>query len=298
MVSSLKLTAGVKLALNRAYKASPDYTALTKFKAGYAQTTPTVGTTDLANPVPITGTESVDTAEATAGWTANTGDTTGIAVSTTRFKQGASSLTFAKSGTGAASCGVNKAVTSRDYTSKNLYFWVYITSLADLISAGTAMEVQYGSDSSNYYRFDIAIGSLVAGWNLFEKASSEASATVGTPAIAACDFFKITFYTDLAADTIAADRINIDEILVASSDDYTKDFEATYPQLDETNMEATIRCVLDSTQANGHLIDSVLLVNTDASVIAGSIDTITEESKTSTDEFIFLLRERFINSSS
>lgn len=50
-------TNGLKVMLNRTFKATPDYTAPTRFKLGTGTTTPAVGDTDMETPVNINGTE-------------------------------------------------------------------------------------------------------------------------------------------------------------------------------------------------------------------------------------------------
>jgi len=47
-------TNGLKIALNRTFKASPDYTTMSKFKVGTGSSTPAIGDTDLGTPVDIT----------------------------------------------------------------------------------------------------------------------------------------------------------------------------------------------------------------------------------------------------
>jgi len=46
---------GLKLALNRIFKATPDYSAPSKFKIGTGTTTPTTSDTDIENGVSING---------------------------------------------------------------------------------------------------------------------------------------------------------------------------------------------------------------------------------------------------
>jgi hypothetical protein len=48
-------TAGRKLAINRTFKGTPDYLAVTHFKVGTGTTAPTVGDTDLQTSVHIAG---------------------------------------------------------------------------------------------------------------------------------------------------------------------------------------------------------------------------------------------------
>jgi len=51
-------TSGLKLALNRIFKATPDYLAPTKFKIGTGTTTPTVSDTDVETVVQIDGSDT------------------------------------------------------------------------------------------------------------------------------------------------------------------------------------------------------------------------------------------------
>ena len=52
---TLITNSGLKIALNRTYKATPDYTAPTLFKIGTGTTTPTVSDTDVETGVNING---------------------------------------------------------------------------------------------------------------------------------------------------------------------------------------------------------------------------------------------------
>lgn len=292
MTTSIKTNNGRKIIVNRAYKSSPDYTCISQFKIGENNGAVTVTSTSIDEPIPIQNTESVDDCDATTGWTPGTDSA--VSLNTTTKKQGTGSLSLAKSGTTGTSMNAVKTTTSRDFTSKDLRLWIYIAALSDLVSTGTAVSIRFGSDGSNYYQFNIPIGDLVAGWNQVIKQSTDADSTTGTPTITACDYTEIIANVDLAADTIAADRFMVDEIILASSTDYFKNFDATYPTIDETNMEAQFRATVASTQGNGHTINAIGLFNTDGTPLMGSVDLFTAETKDSTDEFVFVLRERII----
>ena len=63
MSGGLVTTEGKKIFLERTYLTSPTRAVVTFFKVGIGTTDPTLGDTDLENPVPINGTETVDDCE-------------------------------------------------------------------------------------------------------------------------------------------------------------------------------------------------------------------------------------------
>jgi hypothetical protein len=74
----------------------------------------------------------------------------------------------------------------------------------------------------------------------------------------------------------------------------TKDFEPTYPILDEVNKEITIRCRLASTEANGNLLTEVGLFNTDGSPLMECRDVYTSISKSDTDEVVYIIKNKMV----
>jgi hypothetical protein len=277
---------GHKILINRAYKASPDYTVPSKIRIGADTSTPSVNTTALDRPLPIQGTEAVDSCDATTGWNNSTADTT-IAVNASIYKEGTGSLSFAKTGATVATFGGYKTTTSRVFTSKDIWAWVYLVATTDLAPTGPAITLRFGSDSSNYYYKDFTQAQLQNGWNYLTFATGTATALTGSPDIANCDYTEIIFTAPTAPTTIAANRIVVDDIKLASADDYYKSFEGGYPIIDETLYQVTMRARLLTTDANGWLIDSIAWYNTDATELLHSVDVIIGESKSSTDELIF-----------
>ena len=278
--------------LNRTYKVTPDYTAPTVFKVGINNGTPSVTSTELDRPVPISGTESVDDCEATTGWNAGTDSV--VSLNSSTYKIGSGALNIYKTGTAGTVASASKTTTSRDFTSKDLHSWVYIATLADLVATGTAVTIRFGSDSSNYYYYDVNISSLSAGWNLVVFNSAGASGTTGSPTIAACDYYYIAFNTDLAADTIAAGDVIIDDLKAASADDYTKTYETGYPSIEEASFEVETQMFLNSVEANGYDLNSNAMFNTDSTPLMFSEDTVAADSKSNTDEFIYIAKDRVI----
>lgn len=282
---------GAKIFLERFSNASATRSAVTKMRIGEAQTTPTVSSTSLTRQVPITGTEEVDSCDATTGWTAGT-DTTGIAVNTVTFKTGTGSLTLAKTGTTGTVMSMSKTTTSRDFTSKDLWCRVYLTALSDLVSSGTAITVRFGSDSTNYYYKDLAIGSLAAGWNHLFFSSSDATGTAGSPVIGSSDYTEIRFNTDLAADTIAAGRIFVDIFELASTDDYVVGLASGYPTAPDNNLQNELRAEILDTYANGFNINAIAFTNTDGTPLYAIIGNFTAIGKTSNEQIVGVAKPR------
>jgi len=134
---------------------------------------------------------------------------------TDKYKEGTKSLELQKDGTTETFVKFSKDhTTERDFTSKTLYVWLYITDTSDLVTSGNAVSIIYSSDSdgaSNYYQYDIDIDDLNTGaWNEISFTSSTASSTTGTPDIDAMRYISIQLNVDNTSDTIAADRIFMD----------------------------------------------------------------------------------------
>lgn len=285
---------GKLIILNRAFKATPDYTTLSKFKIGVSNGTPLITDTDLDNTVPISGTETVDDCE-TADWNDSADMTT--ALDATNYKIGSNGLTLEKDGTASATASTSKTTTSVDFTSKDLSVWLYIADQTTLDSFATSscVTLRLGSDSSNYYEWVFDKSELSTGWNLLDHlTSSNADTTTGSPTIAACDYSYIAITASAAGETWAADKVTMDDWKVISSDDYTKTFISGYPSFDTTNYEVEIRGQLLTTEANGYSINGFGLVNTDATVLMGTESTFTANSKGNTDQFTFIQTLRML----
>jgi len=284
---------GKKIIINRAYKTTPDYLEPSTFKIGILNGTPNVADTDLDVPVAISGTEAVDACEAITGWV-DSADMT-ITTNAVTFKEGSNSLSLAKDAGSSVNFSTAKTTTSRDFTSKTLFVWLYITAVADLVATGTdCVTIRFGSAAGDYYQKGWDISVLTTGWNLLYFTSATADSTTGAPALGAMDYSFIQLTTDLAADTIAADRIFMDDWKIASADDFIKTYVSGYPTVDETNFEIEIRGQLLSTEGNGYDINGFALFNADGTPLMHSEDTFTAESKSSTDQFTFIVKDRLI----
>lgn len=291
---SIITNAGKRIIMNRAYNddGATAYTAPSVFSIGIMNSTPKLTDTGLARPVPISGSETVDDCEAITNW--SSGTDSAISLNTTTFKIGSGALNIYKTGSSGAVFSASKTVTSLDFTNKELSVWVYIADTDYLVSTGTAIIIHYGSDSSNYYVFNIDATSLSDGWNLIVKSSADANSTEGTPTISACDYFAIFFNTELSTDTVAEGSVVIDDIKLVGAGNYKKAYVTGYPSIDENNNEVETQMFLSSVEANGYDINSIGMFNTDSSPIMFAVDTFLGESKSNTDELVFVVKDRFI----
>jgi len=72
----------------------------------------------------------------------------------------------------------------------------------------------------------------------------------------------------------------------------TKVFVSGYPVLDETNIQATIRCYLNSTEGNGNALTEFGLFNIDSSPLMFSHVVFTAISKTTATEISFVQKDK------
>lgn len=284
---------GFKIAVNRIAKSTPDYEPVSRFKVGVTQADVTSSDTDLTLAVPIYNTETVADCEATTNWVSGTdGD---ITTTSTAYKIGTYSLTLIKDAQTADNVlWANESLSSLDFTSKDLWGWIYIKDATTLAKLATtdALEVRYGNDDdTNYYKFLYDKADLAVGWNII-KFNITTATEVGTVTDNACDSLgiKLTFTT--TTDELEADEIIIDDFKLASSGDYFKDFTSGYPTINETTFEIETESYLNSIEANGYLLTGVGTFNTDTTPKMQDAFKYTAISKTNTEELIFTIRNR------
>jgi len=87
---------------------------------------------------------------------------------------------------------------------------------------------------------------------------------------------------------------DLDTPVIISGGLYLGDFSSGYPAFDHANNEVTIRCYLNSLQANGNLINALGIFNKDTSSLMTGEDVFTGESKSDTDEFVFVIKNRVL----
>lgn len=300
---SIVTTLGKHVILNRSFKSTPDYTAMSKFKIGISNGTPNVADTNLDVAIPISnGTVNDDGSNNMTGSSGGDNSTN----NTSRYKEGAGVSDATAQNLIANNGNATKIWTIADLSSagtnitatKPFGLWVYIkdaTAYNKLLSAGTALEIKLGSDTSNYYSYTRTAAQLSTGWNWVTSNTVNVEDLTETGTVAGnVDTFIIEIVTNNATDTFAAGDVVYDLLRTWATSDLTKTYVTNYPALDETNLEVEIRGFITSVEANGFDVNGYGDFNTDSTNKFTTEDTFTAESKSSTDQFTFVSKIRII----
>jgi len=73
-----------------------------------------------------------------------------------------------------------------------------------------------------------------------------------------------------------------------------KSFVVSYPSFDYVTNEVTIRTYLNVLEASGFFINSIGLFNEDTTPLMTDETTFTGDSKSQTDEFTFIIKNRLL----
>lgn len=294
---------GKKILLNRTYKSAPDYLCPSLFKVGVSNDTPSATDTNLTNAVPIAdGTVCDDGDNQFTG--SSGGDNSTDNTDTYKEGAGASDAT-------AQNLIANDTNALKIWTIANLAangtnasgtqyvgLWLYIkdaTALAKFKTSGTCLEIKLGKDSSNYYSKTYTAADLATGWNWLSSNTELLNEWTETGTVdAAIDTFLIEITTNNATDTFAEGDVVYDLLRQWEAADSYITFVSGYPSINETNFETEIRCQLLTTQANGFPLDGASIWNNDSTKLMHSEDTLSSESKSSTDQFTYIIKDRII----
>lgn len=93
------------------------------------------------------------------------------------------------------------------------------------------------------------------------------------------------------ADINATDNDLTNPVIITGIET-TKEISAGYPVIDLVNFEVTNRCYLNSLEANGNLINAVGLFNEDSSPLMSDAAKFDGQSKSNTEEFVYILKDR------
>jgi len=304
---SIFTTLGKNTLLYRTYTLNADlsatqYLAETKFKVGINNATPDISDTDLTTVVPIgDGTVNDDGSNTLTG--SNGGDNS--TDNTTTYKEGAgvTDVTAQNLITNGTSATKTWTIADIDIAGSDMSgtepfgLWFYIldaTTLAFFKSSGTALSIRFrtnGDGATLYYEYVRTAAQLAVGWNWITSGLvnvADLSTGGGGAPSGALDEFVITVTTNNAADDWTAADVIYDLLRQWAVADATKVFQSGFPTLDYTNNQATTRCSLATTEANGFLIGALGLFNEDSSILMLAEDVFDDESKSSSDEFSFI----------
>jgi len=304
---SIKTTLGKNIQLYRSYTVNGDlsatqYLAPTKVRIGTDGVTPNIANTNLTKPLPISdGTVNDDGSNTLTGSLGGDNSTS----NTVTFKEGAGLTDVTAQNLIANGTSISKIWTIADLTvagancvsTQYVGLWLYIldaTALAKFLTAGTALEIRLGVDSTtNYYSKVLTASELAVGWNWISDNGLLSAWTVnGTPGT--LNDFQIRITTNLAADAFIAGDVVYDLLRQWTYAESLSAFTVGWPTFDYINNEVLIKSRITSIQANGYLVDNLSLWNEDTAPLMASEDKQTGESKSSTDEFILIFKERIL----
>ncbi len=306
--SSIITNSGKRIGLHRTYTASPTISAPTKFSVGILNGTPLVTDTALDNRVAIEdGTTNDDGSNNFTGSGGGDNSTN----NTTTFKEGAGNSDVTAQNLIANNTSVTKTWTSPDLAAsgadmvltKPFATWVYIlnaAALAKFKTSGTCLELRIrtnGDGATLYHELVFTVADLAVGWNFLTSGTTLVSALdTGAGGAASGDLneFVIVATTNNSTDEFAAGDVIYDLLRQWAASDLISSFVSGYPTFDFTNNEVTIRGFINSAKANGFDLNSLALYNTDGTPLMHSEDTHTAESKSSQDEFAYIIVDRDI----
>lgn len=285
-----------KRIMERAYAASPTRGIPTQFKVGIDSSTPNIADTDLTLAVPISDGTIIDDGSNTLTGS-NGGDNT--TSGTARFKEGAGTTDATSQ-----NLETNSSSATRTYTlstlnssvngSQDFGFWLYINgtkSFNQFGSTGTVVSMRVGSDVSNYYYYERIRSQLSTGWNWLTAGTQVNALSMAGSVDGAIDTMQLELVTEDATDVFTSGSVIYDLARQWASTDLLKSWNSgTYPSINTTTLIAEMRGELATTEANGFDIDSFGDFNSTPTI--GGEDVFTEESKSSTDKFTWIIQDR------
>lgn len=265
---------------NRFANGTPTYGIPASFQAGILAQTPSAGSTSLTRKAPLTFT-AVDDCEATTGWSASTDGSVALNTTSGEFIEGSGCLNLVKSGTTQTAVTFSKTTTSVDFTSKELWVWLYIADLTNFATT-SCVQIRFGSDSSNYYSYTVNKADLVVGPNWLYFSSATATGTTGSPVIASCDYTAIVITTSATSGTYTGNSVRIDHLQVVTAANMSSTFYSGPTQNTATDVVTSIVRVGVGDAIGQPLTNSGWFLSTGEMY---GIDQYTADTKTQEEEF-------------
>lgn len=141
------------------------------------------------------------------------GDATAAVLETTNFKERGAAIRLGKDTTAGVSFNYDRVLAASVDGTNATEFWIWFNPVLvtdyDKLATTDALELQIGSDSSNYkyYRYNKA--DLIVGWQR-KKITIADMTDVSSPNMAAIDYLNIVLKTEVTASTITSGNILMD----------------------------------------------------------------------------------------
>ena len=294
---------GAKILLDRGYNVVTTLTVPSQFKVGRNQSTVTTSDTDLTDAVPISNGTVNDNGDNTLTGSSGGDNTTD---NTVTFKVGAGVSDDTAQNLIANATNVLKIWTIADLSSlgTNIVgtqpagFWIFVldqTTLDKFLTSGNALEIKLGSDSSNYFSITRTASQLSIGFNWISTGTTNVEDLVETGTVAgSIDTFIFEITTNLAADAFVAGDVIYDLLRQWQESDLLKAKTSGFPVIDNNALTAELRADLATNEANGFNLDGFGWFNSDSPILMQSADNHASESKSDTDEFIFITKDQIV----
>lgn len=215
--------------------------------------------------------KTFDKCDADTGW-GKSADAETETANTLDYKDATASLNLGKNGTASDTFYYEKTLGSpidvSSYTNLTLYLdFIDVQDYAKLATSDT-VTIWIGNDSSNYKEIILDKADLSLGWKYYDLLLSDFTDT-GSPDLSTCDFFRITFKTTNATDTITLGNILLDYIsfykaidvddTVMFAETFRGTLESGYPSRSGTLV--TYSAEVTKAQANTYIYNYIALFN-------------------------------------
>lgn len=284
---------GKKTLLEHAYTENPTRTKFSKVAIATtdSESTLNVDSEDLGFKAPITNTTLIEDGSTINEWSTSTDAV--LEVEQVINKKGVNSFNLYKTGTTETFASTQRTgITSFDITDSEIWFFVY--TQPQTFNEITDYQVRLGSNiGSDYYEYTSPINNLSEGWNAVKFSVSDVS-VVGNPDAENITGIEFVVNTANTGDTISSRSFIFDDVKVINESDFYKGFVNNFPVISQTSNEVTSRVRIRSTEAVGFNISRAGIYNDDAESKLLNYVEFPSESKSDSDEFNLIWRDRVL----
>ena len=148
----------------------------------------------IDHPEFTTAIETIDSTDATTGWSSTGGGFFNFNNVPAQCQEGSGCLDLRRSGGSASTLYFRQQSNSYDFTDRTVAVWYYFGDVSFLVE-DEAVELRFGSDSSNYWSRSFNRNNLQSGWNLLSMKAETATSMIGSPTLTSCSYtaLNVTF---------------------------------------------------------------------------------------------------------